>query len=631
MATTDGMESDTPAATGADLSMVNPSQMNANQSLESRNRLSERSLAVAITTAAVITVLVSRTWVAAAAVLPKGMDVLGPWAAAFQIAGESPAIDMFDLPTYSVAMGAVLAPLVILVDEPTLRYQIAIYMVGLFPIGAGWFTTRYIRRVTDWSPLALSVSFAVPLLLVSVSLTSSVTWAEPLVLLYLTGWLALMSLTVAKGNIAWSAGLAAFSGLGYLVHGRLVLLPFVWVLAVAVMGLEDRRRGKRDTRWVAVETITVLLCSAIALYAARRFGSAVISAAWSKPNYSSESAFSESVDTMQYWFAALRAAVGQMWYLVTSTAGLAVVGAVVLGKEIRQMFGGASDISVRRGRLASIGLLALLSVIATSILSITPGTIDTPARADYLIYGRYVDQVGVVLAAIGGLGLLEFSRKRVRNVQMVSVSLMILLVFTMKLIRDSTFDAPVPLLESVISGVSTWPFARQGLDVVRWTLIGAILGCLLLAFRYSGRRQVAAVVVILLLAGSVAASHTGVEIHGRWDNSVLYEGYPPAAPGLERVLVAEDALAGTAYKYNSPSQQYYLASTGWDFLIVPESSAELSSSTPPDTGMVVLLHDTPPPGGNWCQMPPYSNVKFWARISAGIPGTPGGACQLTPP
>ena len=61
-----------------------------------------RYLALATYSVAIIAFLGTRVWIATNAVMPKGPDIIGPWAVAFWASGSDPAIDMGTSPPYSV-------------------------------------------------------------------------------------------------------------------------------------------------------------------------------------------------------------------------------------------------------------------------------------------------------------------------------------------------------------------------------------------------------------------------------------------------------------------------------------------------------------------------------------------------
>jgi hypothetical protein len=93
--------------------------------------------------------------------------------------------------------------------------------------------------------------------------------------------------------------------------------------------------------------------------------------------------------------AAVLAGTGQAWYVVVSSLGLAVVGAVVLLVLVRREWAG------RRIGPATWGLGALAGLLAISVTWIAAVVARGDNRYDIYSYGRYLDPVVTVLALLG--------------------------------------------------------------------------------------------------------------------------------------------------------------------------------------------------------------------------------------
>ena len=126
--------------------------------------------AIGVVVATAVVVVACRVWVATQAVMPKGPDVIGPWAVASHLSRAPVSIDMYDLPPYSVGMGAVLAPFVRVVDDPATRYRLVVALLGLSSLFAGWCIATVVRRAWDATPLQRAVAFCV---------TSAITAGRP--------------------------------------------------------------------------------------------------------------------------------------------------------------------------------------------------------------------------------------------------------------------------------------------------------------------------------------------------------------------------------------------------------------------------------------------------------------------
>lgn len=576
---------------------------------------------------AVAATTLTRIWIATQATMPKGPDAIGPWAAAFQLAGAHPSIDMYDLPPYSVGMGLVLAPLVAVVRDPSLRFQIAVGGLSVLVLGAAWCTLGFLRRLGDVSRLAGSVAFATVAMSTTVAYSSAWTWAESLALLWMCGWLAAAAWALARRGAIRVAIVGVLAGTGPLVHGRFMGIALVWVASVVAVAIAGRRDVRAAVREHLPEVISAGLAATVSFVLSSWLRQHVIGLAWSKATYSTDTDFVASLDEPLYWWGVGKAVVGQLWYVVASTAGLAPLGAWGLLHRLR-----SGRATPAQRTLALSTSLAFASVFLTSVL--WHGTylmVPPPVRPDYVITGRYIDSALVPLAALGAVVAIDAARRRSRWVLVGSVVSVGALGALVTLIRQTSGSSPSPVLDAAVAGVASWPFDRAGhLDIVPWSALGIAATSAIALARFGGRVVTAGAVCAFLAFGMVVGSVAAARSQSDFDNSALYEGYPAAPERLEGVATAADALAQDDYRFNSPSQQYALADRGWQFAVERESSERLSAHPPSDAGMLVLTWDAPSPAGAWCAMPPFGSVRIWARVDLVAPATPAGTCELSP-
>ncbi len=575
------------------------------------NQRRDRTLSRFVIIGSLLTAVSCRIWVATSATVPKGPDVIGPWAVAFQLAGAEPSIDMGDILPYSPGMGAVLAPLVAFIDDPTRRYQAAVLLLIGLPVAAAWCVTRAIRRCGLNQNVPIALAFATILLLTSVAFSSSFTWAEPLVLLWLAAWLAGATASVANLRISGVTAMAVLSSMAVLAHGRLAPLTLVWPLAVVLFARQDVKSGRRtglDALRLVVVTTVVAIAAA---FLARQLRTWAIESAWSHPSFDLDTAFLDSMGSISYWINALKGLVGQAWYVLASTAGLAGVG--VWGLVVTAIDSKVPSSAPAR-RAATVVLLGLAATAAVSVLWVAP-LLTGPRlqRMDYLVYGRYIDQVAVVLAAVGAATLATHTARVARRVLPVALSLILVSGVAAWWIRNGHDTDRVPVLNSVISGVSAWPFDREGLDVIRWTMIGFAVGAIITGAAWLGRRALTLSVLVVLALGTIAGSTLAVHSHRAWDNSQLYADFPSATSGAEMLVAASDAVTSLSYRFGAPTQQYVLADQGWFWELSPSDSAQLANEPPADAGLVVLRWNAGGPTGDWCQLARYGQVLVWAR------------------
>ena len=213
-----------------------------------------------------------------------------------------------------------------------------------------------------------------------------------------------------------------------------------------------------------------------------------------------------------------------------------------------------------------------------------------PDRLDYLIYGRYGEPATAAFAAVGAAALVAAARRQALTWLGASATLLVATGLFTGWRLDGLGPARVAVNEGVISGVASFPLDRPGLDLLRWSVTALAAIAVMALARLWGNEALAIMMALAIVAGGVTGSVRAVAEHRAWDNSVLYARYPIAPGSPTRVRVASDALGGTAYSFNMPSQQYALANSGWQLEIVPEESAAVAASVTPDDKMLVLRY-----------------------------------------
>ena len=589
------------------------------QPLLGRSRPTAAMSIVAATTAIVVA---CRLWVASRTVMPKGPDVLGPWAAAFHLAGSPVSIDMYDLPPYSVGMGAVLAPLVRVFDDPATRYQVAVALLGLTSLLAGWCIAYCCRRAIDADPLQQAIAFCVTSAITAVAFASTFSWAEPLVLGWLCAWLALAAWSLTSTR-TWSPLMVALWGsTAPLVHGRVSLLPVIWCVAVLAIAVADRERSERRGAAGGVAA-GVVVVTTLGLLLSQHLRSSVVAAVWSSPNLDNDTRILAHISEPAYWGAIALEAIGQVWYATASTFGLAPVGVVALAAAVRDR----GRRSTAQRQLCALVLVGLCSVWAVGVLFVANALVAPgPERLDYLVYGRYGDPAVVVLAAFGAAWLVVATRRRAWAALGGAATLLVTTGAFVRWRLVGLDPAVQEVVESVVSGVASFPLDRPGLDLVRWSAISLAAIAVFALSRLGGRALLASAVAAVALLGGVAGSARAVEEHRAWDNSVLHRGYPAAPGGAVVVPVPAELLERRAYNFNMPSQQYALASLGWQLQVVDATSDEVRDSLTPEHLMVVLRNAAGAPGDDWCHLSVYDDLVVWARRAI-VSGEPGGPCS----
>jgi hypothetical protein len=566
---------------------------------------------VTVITAAVAWVAL-RVWVITAAEAPNGPDNVGPWAAAFVWARADPRIDMADLPPYSVGTGGILSPILLVVDDPVLRYRIGIGVLSCLAVAAAYAVARTVRSTLRCGVHGLLVAMLVGTLGTAIAFTTSFTWVEPVAFAYFGVWLALASWTFAGS--AWLPVMlvGAYTGAAVLIHGRFTLLAPAWFLIVAWWEFSKPRQG-RDRRRSLLVLAGLAITIGAAMVLARWLRVRVIDAAWSQASFDSDVTFAHMVDDIHYWAAVVQSTIGQAWYVVTSTFGLAVVGAWNLLRIAR---GESESDSARWTAVAA--LVGSGVVYATSVLWIAPAILD-PApppwfrgRWDHLVHGRYLDAVAVTLAAFGAAALASRrndASRRVLALSMVAIVVLFGAIVALEAWADPTLE---DLNAGSIPGVSGFPVGAQA-HLARWSAVGVVIGGILLLVSQRGRLATFCAVAVVMTLCAVSGSRLAVQRMQRFDSSALYAGVP-ASPTPQRALVAADAMDSTAFRYGFPVQQFVLAPSNWSFEISALESHELASGLPSDAGLTVMWWDATPEG-SWCLVGEYGRLRIWVTRS----------------
>lgn len=294
-------------------------------------------------------------------------------------------------PFYRGGYSLAIAPLLELGSNLTFQYHLVLVLnaalaASVFPL-LYLLLTRFagVRpEVAIWAALAGAVY---PALTVLSQVAMSENALFPLVCLWLIAFGGLLSERAdGRGELAWAAGLGAATGALWAVHNRMIVA--VAVALVGMVWLAARRRLRPAALLLGVAAI------AVAFYGVHLLDSFLID-----NNYagSAPDELSERMDALSH-FGGLRTVlanlVGQTWYLLVATFGLAAFA--------------VADFARRRTPL--LGVLLALTVL---LLAISAAAFPERTRPDMLIYGRYAEVVAPALIAFGLAALSRVSLRRV--------------------------------------------------------------------------------------------------------------------------------------------------------------------------------------------------------------------------
>jgi hypothetical protein len=289
-------------------------------------------------------------------------------------------------PFYKGGYSLLLTPLVDLASSPTLAYHLilalnAVLAASVFPL-LYLLLTRFLGispRIAIWASLAGALY---PALTTLSQVAMSENALYPLICAWLIALAGTLSARAPRTELLWAAGLGAVAAALWSVHNRMVV---VLVLTLAVL-IWQAARGR-------VRPANVGLACAVA--AAGIVASHFLDSYLIDHNFGGrvENEAGERFDDLFAGHGLRTAAanlLGQAWYLVVATFGLAAV--VLMDVVGRLRAGGAALYTT----VASIPL-----ALAALLLLVSAAAFPERTRPDMLIYGRYVEIVAPPLIALG--------------------------------------------------------------------------------------------------------------------------------------------------------------------------------------------------------------------------------------
>lgn len=398
-------------------------------------------------------------------------------------------------PFYRAGYSLLIAPLLKLSSDPTVQYHLVLVLnaalaASVFPL-LYHLLARFAAvpsRVALWAALA---GAAYPAITVLSQVAMSENALFPLVCVWLICFAGLLAADARRSQLLWATALGAATGGLWMVHNRMIVA--IVVALVGIGWLLYRRRIRVEAVVAAVAMIVLFV-----------LGTHLLDSFVTDHNYSG-SAPDEFTQRMHeiFHFAGMRTALanllGQSWYLLVATFGLAaaVVVDFLRGRPGRSDQGsGARDPS----RPAVAVLLALTGLL----LLISASAFPERTRPDMLIYGRYVEVVSPALIAFG---IAALARARLWRSVAWPLTGFAILTGAVVVIRATASD-PDPANRWNISAL---PFVTMQLGPA--VLIGAVAIALIGAslLRLASDRGIRA------LGATAVALFFAVVVYGAWN------------------------------------------------------------------------------------------------------------------
>jgi hypothetical protein len=223
-------------------------------------------------------------------------------------------------------------------------------------------------------------------------LQSGQVWPEVVLAALVAWWAVLLARFLENGSIAAAAGCGLVTGFAWATHRRMAAMVLVTFLVLAFVGWR-----RRNLRLGAAGATGVTLALMALTYVLERW---LHDRLWTTPPANQESTHTLLANLAPtHWGDVALVALGESWYLTAASVGLTALGVVSLARYavIRRRLLWNADPG---GVVALATLCAALGTIFIGAAYIGP----TLARADFLVYGRYVDEfAGVLIVAAAAL------------------------------------------------------------------------------------------------------------------------------------------------------------------------------------------------------------------------------------
>jgi hypothetical protein len=362
-------------------------------------------------------------------------------------------------PFYRGGYSLLIAPLVELGASPTFTYHLVLVLnaalaASVFPL-LYLLLTRFGRVQPESALWAALAGAAYPALTVLSQVAMSENALFPLVVAWLIAFGGVLSARDRGNDVAWAVGLGAATGALWAVHNRMIVAV---ALAVAGLAWLAWRRRLRPTALIA----------GVAVIALAFIGVHFLDNYLIDHNYAGTAPdeLSERMDSLA-GFSGLRTTlanlIGQSWYLLVATFGLAAAAAWDFFRPR----------DTDEARPAPV--LAVLLALTALLLLISAAAFPERTRPDMLIYGRYAEVAAPALVAFGLVAL-----SRVWSLRRLAVPLLGFgaLTAVVVLIRVTASDPDAPNRWNI----SALPFVtvQLGAGVLIGAALVAVAGALLL-------------------------------------------------------------------------------------------------------------------------------------------------------
>lgn len=361
-------------------------------------------LLVLVATAAVFLVYAASTWVRTLPMIAP--DELGFISQAQLLAGV-PAVNMGSEPYYHFGYSLLLVPVWWVTQDPLLAYKgfmliNAVLAALLVPLLVAIGDTFGFRR----SP-GLVLAAALVAIWPSSFFVSHFAWSDALFRLVFAANVWALTRVAHRPQLGWAILFAASAAALFAVHPKALLILALAPAALIML---------RVIRVLDTRTLIAALVVFVVLVTGEMLAMDALHAAlWHNDAYSAQQTLLGRIMRPEALFTGLIVVLGQLWYQLAASLGLAVLGVWFV---IRYAL--ARHPPVMR-LAAGYTLAAALAVALASVIQMLE-----PLRVDHIAYGRYIDGASVVLVWLGLCWLVFGERGQGQRIAGVVVAAIIL-------------------------------------------------------------------------------------------------------------------------------------------------------------------------------------------------------------
>ena len=461
--------------------------------------------------------------------------------------------NMLNHSTWRPAFGVLLAPATWITDDAAGLYRSGLALnAGLGALSCVLLALLAARLTGRSRPtcaaLAVAVSLAPALLF-----TTDWVWSEALVQVTLLLFLLAALRFLDVGGLRWGATMVVAAAAGFATHSR--LLP----LAVTATVLVVVACWRRDLATRAGVGLLALL--AILLLGVARFSSWLVERIWETP--AATNTAGGVLDRLTAPASIAESGVGQLWYQLVASVGLAGIGAIALVRSASRR--SADD---RPGEPAAVDARVLLVAIAP-LIALSVVFMSDRWRPDQIIYGRYNDPATAIIVLVGLATLVGAGRRRVLVDGAAVLGALAASAVALWVADGDVLGRDAPL-RAMVLGVL--PFSgRDPVHVVAVTLAAGAAAVVVVAAGLVARRArgvvLGVVVGALLVTGYVRTRPTADVALNSWSAAVglqHVEALPTGASVRVRVepsgWISQSAqrVRLLVYEFYRPENTFYL-------------------------------------------------------------------------